>query len=224
MGKSICEVDVAAPVVVHYQRLGYECYQEVEDDYSERVADIVLKRPLRGVDEITIIEVKPSLRLDLIAQAKAWRDDREAHYVWIATAKARPSEGRRLACELAEQLGIGVMSVNLTTGNIWQSIAPKLDPSPFHCIGRVLDPDHQTFCRAGSQSGHLTPYRKTLANLAKEVADNPGLHLKQLVKMIDHHWKSDREARNRLLNLARKDKLKGIRVDGQSGLLALYPA
>jgi hypothetical protein len=106
MKKKLSEVELAEPVIGHFEDLKYDVYQEVT--ICGGCADIVA---VSG-KIVTIIEVKTSLTISLLHQADGWK--RWANYIYIAVPYTRDS-ARHFAYKVCRDYGLGVLLVNRRT-------------------------------------------------------------------------------------------------------------
>jgi len=211
------ETDLAPPVIRWLaEDLRFDVYQEVP--HGGR-ADIVGLRP----NLTCVVELKQSLSLDVLAQAKRWL--LWAHWIFVAVPSAKPSEGRYLAREVCEQLGIGLLEVH--------SYRPARlgDPDPDRTEAKVLQlprynrklladplraavqPEHKTFAPAGSKGAHWTPWRASVARLKAHVAAHEGCLIAEAVHAIGHHWANDRSAKQCITLQIHEGIIGGLRIE-----------
>lgn len=210
------EAELAAVVVGWLEVRGYDVYQEVELTNGGIRADIVAKR---GRSELTIVETKTSASLAVLYQAMERR--RFAHRVYVAVPHSATAFR-----EMCSELGIGVMHVHAGSNETWD--APRCDeevPSRRWNRRQVnlaarLRPEHKTAARAGSQTGgHWSRWRDTCAQLARVVAAEPGLPVKEAMSRVRHHYASGRSAASTMAGHVNAGRVDGVRIEGG----ALYP-
>lgn len=221
--KPASEADLARVVVEWLTFRGFDVYQEVELVARGIRADIVARRG----PELTIVETKTSASLALVAQAMERR--RFAHRVYLAAPSVRG------VVELCDELGIGALAVHVGDESTyaWRGETPFANPSSVDEIvqsrrwntrplklASKLRPEHKTACAAGSPTGgHWSRWRDTCAQLARVVADEPGMSAACAIAKTRHHYASAKSARASLLRDIERGVIPGVRVE--AGLL--YP-
>lgn len=163
------ESELSAPVKAFLESLGYTVKGEIVG------CDLL---GMRGDDPpiVVIAELKLSLSLELILQAV----DRltAADEVWLAVPATRKGRDRdRRARRLLRLLGLGLMTVNLKTGNV----EPEIAPMPYaprrdkKFRSRLIREFHRR--RGDPMPGGvtrrriMTAYRQTCLDLAAALAD-----------------------------------------------------
>lgn len=211
------EADLAAVVITWLEALGADVYQEVELQRQGIRADIVAR--VRA--ELWIVETKTSMSLALIEQAMERR--RFAHRVYIAA----PFYKARAGLTLCEELGIGVLGVEVADGvnatdeyrepRVQMRAQSRRWNSRPLALMKKLEPQHKTHARAGAPTGgHWSPFRRTIERLAQEVAAHPGILIKAAVAGIEHHYRSNAGARTSLAEWIRRGKVPGVEMrDGK---------
>jgi hypothetical protein len=222
------EQAIAEVVVAYLDALGADTYQEVE--VVGGVADIVA----RVGAECWIVEVKTSLSLSLICQARARR--RHAHRVLIA---APPSRNMGEVRELCAELGVGLLEVCLGSpgwngrsiyeGSRVQCLVEsrRWNTRPVKLTAK-LRPEHKTSAKAGTVSAawRWTPFRSTCAQLAQIVQSSPGISLAKAVEQTQHHYATKRSAHASLAKWISEGAVPGVvakRSHGTHGALELWP-
>lgn len=209
------EAEVAAVVVAHLTVRGYDVYSEVELRPQGIRADIVARRG----PELTIVETKTSASLALLYQAMERR--RYAHRIYVAV----PVPARAMI-EICESLGVGVLRVRMGSDSQWDQprvdeelISRRWNTKPLKLAAK-LRPEHKTACPAGSATGgHWRRWRETCAQLARVVAAEPGLPIKEAIAATTHHYSSARCAASTMAAHVREGRVPGVQIrDG-----ALWP-
>lgn len=165
--KRISETDLAKRVIQWLVEQHWDVYQEVEFRNQSGVADIVAVRDGR----LWIIECKTSLTWSVLEQAEKWH----AHFRSVAVPDSN-GRGRTTALKVArDYLKVGVIEVG---DYVYSSSAPLM--REFHKSSKYmisqLKPEHKTFCEAGSNNGHYTPYRATMDQVKKIHRVSRGVH------------------------------------------------
>jgi len=197
------EIELGEKIVTWLQVKGWEVYQEVS--IWGKTADIVAVKN----NKVWIIECKVSLTFDLLAQACYWKP--YANYSSIAIPEStsyKRSKGRSFAFGICKEKGIGVLKLNhhksvYSENEHWsiiQSIKPKPNDrakkwSAEHIQSKLLE-EQKTYAKAGSPGNvkKFTRFKKTCLELEEIVKDNPGIELKEAVKKIGHHYKTNHSA------------------------------
>jgi len=209
------EVEIARKVVQYFKENDWEVYQEVK--FRGSTADIVVTNGL----VVGVVEVKKTLSLHLIGQARHWRP--YAHLVWVAvptprTRSAQSLEGGSWVCEA---LGLGLIGVNRT--NAVEKVQPTFQRKVRVATLRdTLRPEHKTFAEAGSRRGAWTPYKSTCFELARHVQANPGVTLKEALKAIKHHYKKDSTARVCMAKNLERGIVPGLTLRKEGGALRVF--
>lgn len=165
------ESDLYQPVKFLMNKLGYECYAEVEakvpGNWNSR-ADIVC---MHSAGHTCIVEMKTSLSMDLLDQAYKWLVHTESVYIAIPTRKKGISSFVR---KVLGDLGIGIIEVN-PYGVATVSLAPKTRvPNTRVKWSEILLPEHQTWVEGGSQAGgYVTEYSLTIDRVKKLMLTEP---------------------------------------------------
>lgn len=212
------EADLAAVVVRWLEDRGFDVYQEVELVARGIRADIVARRG----PEISIIETKTSASLALVGQVMERR--RFAHRVYAACPFSR------VALEpLFSELGIGLLRVwdgcgaGIDADNVTELVPSRRWNSRPVKLASKLRPEHKTACAAGSPTGgHWSRWRDTCALLARAVAEEPGITLREALgtTRVRHHYASTKSAIGSLRVDIGRGQVPGVVIrDG-----ALWPA
>lgn len=217
----VTEQSVAAVVVAYLEAMGADVYQEVE--VPGGVADIVAR--VRA--ELWIVEVKTSLSLALLFQAMERR--RLAHRVFIAAPYSRNFRDVGVVCEA---LGIGLFEVKVPSDyETWRTpeVIERVESRRWNtrpvALAADLEPGHKTHAKAGAigAGGRWTPFRSTCEELARVVAAEPGIALKQAIEKIKHHYRTPASARSSIAHWLERGKVPGVRLEYQATPHATTP-
>jgi hypothetical protein len=231
----ITEAQVAAGVAAFLIREGWECWPEVE--LPEGRADIVGVRPFPFLPHrrcVHIVETKTTWSLTLLEQAVSRKH--YAHYVSIAA----PTKVNNYFRRLCRQEGIGLIRVYARADGEggWECSvddyrveheAPRLLRhkhgdryfGPHRTLAALHD-DQKRFAPGGTAaSGYSTPWRRTMDEAAKKVAENPGITAKELARVVQHHYSNTGGARQGFLTwLEKRDDVEARREGSQ---IRFYP-
>lgn len=209
------ESDMARVVVTELQRRGYETYEEVSIGYGGKRADIVaVQGPIT-----MIVECKLSLSLKLLDQLTDWIG--WANYV---VGAVEPRRGGYAARRYCEREGLGIWKVGSSVVDEW--VPPRLCRRTTGHLRKYLAPEQKSgeYGRAGMNGGgYWTPFQSTCKALVDRVQANPGIHLREALNSIRHHYASRTSAMSSLPPLIRRGVIAGIRLDESDRSLRLYP-
>lgn len=205
------ETDMASDVVRFLTDMGWEVYQEVEGPGGR--CDIVAKR---GQIQWAI-ECKLSFGMSVMEQAYNWLSQNRAHYVSVATPSLSMGWLQNRICL---DYGIGVLGVR------WNEIReiqkPRLNRK---AKGFRLYEEQKTFCVAGGNSGgHFTPFKKTVHSMVRIVKNQPGIEFSELIKLLDHHYRSVSSAKSCLRGFIGSDVMPDLKCEVVGGKLRVFPA
>jgi len=217
------ERHVARPVVDELTNENWDVYQEVPVFLphlgSEVVADIVAVRD--GV--IWVIECKRTLSFQLLAQANQWLPYAHRVSIAIPTPKKDYREISFINSVLSSK-GIGCFSVRPTAkssydeecldGTVTQLPLPALHRRVnSKRIKQSLLEGQKTFKDAGSSGGaRFSKFRNTVELLKAAAKDNPGIALNDALRMIEHHYSSDKGAFSCIVNYIQKGVIKDLEI------------
>ena len=212
------EASLAAVVVEYLTVDQWDVYQEVQLSLDDIVADIVA---VRGPVTM-VVEAKTALTWRLLEQAERWRG--RANRIAIAT----PNSGHSTFVHgCLARSGIGWLAVpEPITGQqpMWYADPPLHRIRPAWCIRKALRPEHKTWGAAGNAaSERYTPFKKTCRAVLEAVLSRPGVTVKEMMGMIEHHYSSDATARSSIAQWARAGKIPGVTVRAEGGTLRLFP-
>lgn len=218
------ETEVAAPVVAWLQKQGWDVYQEVENG---NVADIVARMPLKYRDDlIWVIETKTTLSLALLDQAIAWTP--WAHLVSVAVpAPKTMRRGTRAINLVLQHYKLGFIEVDTFSG--YKPVREVETPGLHRIVkchvrnwDRALVEEQKTYCPAGTQGGHWTPFKGTCKRLRGYVEKHPGCLMKEAVEGIRHHYQTEASAIGSLRYLVQDGVVPGVRFERDGRKIRLY--
>lgn len=218
----IAETDIAARVVDHLERFGWDVYQEVVVPDIDGRLDIAATRdddfgPHHFRRSLLVCEAKRELSFALFRQAARWI--RYAHTVWVAVPAARQTDDRREALRVARDFyGFGVFEVD---GDAVRAIVdPRLRELDENAVLYSLRPEHKRYAKAGSRGGgHFTQSKATFEALAEFVEGNPRCNLEEAVPHIKHHYRSNVLAVSELEKAVKRGEVPGVKWLGWRGRL-----
>jgi len=223
------ETQVAEPIVAWLVEMGWEVFQEVATRHGAGGrADIVARKKRL----LWIVEVKRGLDLSLLAQGHEWKG--RAHMVSLAYPKGKLSKTRRVAQHFAGLEGLGLIEVGKKRGwgdvedqvRVEEVARPSITRriwSPFK-----LNEGQKTYAKAGNADGRFrSPFKETCKRVREVVEQQPGLTIREVVELVDHHYASKQSAQNGLRTWAGEGAIEGVVLRGGTkaeGALRMYPA
>lgn len=204
------EARLAAHVISWLESEGWDVYQEVSG------VDIVA---LRG-GVVWSVETKTIMSFDVLEQAVGRRAD--SHCSWVATPPRK--RGRALAAKICSLLGVGWMTVS-KDGRVNPLGRPAFNRKATDRLSGAVRPEHKTFAAAGSSTGRSwTPFKETCRELARIVALSPGVELRQALRSVKHHYKTDSSALRSLTNLVFSGVVPGVSARRSGREVRLFPS
>lgn len=202
------ETELAQVIVAWLEAQHWDVYQEVCLADSLGTVDILAVRgPI-----IWAIECKKSFGIAVIRQAYRWHTVCRS----VAVKSVSASKDRQFAASICRKLKIGVLSVYLNDIEVIVP-APILREHYRYSQGirELLRPQHKTYAKAGTNSGHhWSPYQSTMHCVKKILKKHPsGATIGQIMKELKaHHYASDQSARSNL-GMALNNWVGWCRVD-----------
>lgn len=151
------ETDLFFPVKEWLEERGYEVFSEVQSRYTGGRADIVA---VNG-PSVSVVEMKTSLSLDVIAQAYRWKP--YANYIYVAVPRSRHRKLHGYASLFLKRDGIGLLEVD---DKQWTRVNDIIR-AIFHRriddhIRESLVPQHKELPGGHAGGGYVTTYRLTI--------------------------------------------------------------
>lgn len=193
------EADLAKLVIAALEQQGWMIYQEV-DALAGRADIVATKGSL-----VHVVECKLVFGFEVIEQARRWL--RHANLVSIATLRRKTAT--KLAEEVCAWVGVGWLTEpswdefdsardyrqGIKRPAIVERVTPRLWRGHGAKLRARLRPEHQTMGIAGSNGGgYFTAWKATAARLADAARTHPGRSVRDLVRMIDHHYAHEKSA------------------------------
>jgi Holliday junction resolvase-like predicted endonuclease len=216
--KKVKETDIAEVVITWLTEQNWTVYQEVEFRHSGGVADIVAER--NGI--LWIIECKTSYTFTVLEQASRW----PVHYRSVAVPRSREKRDIRVARDYYQ---VGVIYVDLDgfTKSAYEDLAPRLFTKHRKTVKEYLSQLtdlHKTYTRAGSPGGyHLTPYKRTMMDVQKVIANNPGCTVAFLHSQLGSmHYANKQSFQGNVLKCLQSFESEWCRVEASGSQCKLY--
>lgn len=209
------ETELAEKIIEWLSAEHWNIYQEVQFSGIGGVADIVAER--QGI--LWIVETKTAMSIEVLNQASAW----PAHFRSIGVPKVRRSDKRdyRVA---RDYYGVGVIEVS--DWDVYESLKPPLYLKHHKTAKRLLSKLtelHKTYAKAGSQNGHLTPYKMTMMDIQRTVKERPGCTISDLFeKHGPMHYSNKSSFKGNMLKCLESFESDWCRVDKSTKPYRLY--
>lgn len=209
------EVDLIAAAEPKLGAKGIGLHREVQLD--GRVADLVIR--LNGGD-LWVIQGKTSLSFDVLAQCRDWMP--YARYVSALVPVARLTEGRILARQTCQLLGLGLLEVD-ASGRITETPAPHNPNCTQELLRKALHPRQADYSPAGAPSPvRWTPAKEVIAAIRANVEQAGGeAALKDAIRGVDHRWGSPAKVATQLHKLQQRGALDGLEARRIAGMTVL---
>lgn len=210
------EEAVAARVVKWLKMQEWEVYQEVKHRGGMRADIYATKSGMWW-----LIETKTAFSLNLLAQAWSWVELGSAHWISVAVpqTKTRTDAESAFQDRILHDYGIGLLRI--MPNGIVEAVPPRLrrKARPLKVYEEQKD-----YAPAGNAKGKAyTPWAGTRDLIVETVRSNPGITMTELMKSINHHYRSSSTARTCIARDIQRGIYKGIRAEKTKGKLILNP-
>lgn len=177
----IKEVDIAKPVEIFFEELGYRVRSEVKG------CDITATKG----DELVIIECKTSVSLKLIYQSIDRQEFSDSVYVAIPVFPGKSIPNRKHFTKLLKRLEIGLITVTMLKKG--PRVEVQFDPAEYKLKNRkkhrgsvIKEINNRSYnMNTGGSVGKklMTAYRELSINIAEILKESGPLSAKELRKM-----------------------------------------
>lgn len=199
------ETDLFYPVKAWLEERGYDVYTEVESKYTGGRADIVA---VAG-PAVTVVEMKLTLSLDLIAQAVRWKPF--VNYVFIAVPQSRHRKIHGYADIFLRREGIGLLEVrdygHFT--DVRARLEARFNRRVNDHIRKSLVPQHKELPGGHAGGGYVTPYRITIDRVKqylRSVKKNDGwVTIKDILDHCETHYAAPKPSLSKALTSFEND-------------------
>lgn len=210
------ETELAKNVISWLTADDWDIYQEVSSDGGR--ADIVaVKQGLSWV-----IETKVNYGIAVLEQAFNWLG--YANFVSVAVSRGVKRRRGNVAHYIHIDKGIGLITVNQFG---WVSISE--DAKLFRLKNRksikdILCPEQKTMSNAGSANGgYFTPFKRTVGDIQRYIANNPGTTLKELIAETGYyHYVNKASAKGSIAKYILNGIIPNIKVVVEKGKHKLF--
>lgn len=188
------ESDLMEYVRSDFNDLGYETYAEVpmKGGGSKRCDMYARNEDKNSKDygHTIVFEAKLSFSFKVIEQAFHWKKLAHLTYVVVPTA-TKDLSSRKFAREVCKQMGIGVIEVNINRGTYFITVKSEFNPKP---KPPKLYVEQKTVISSNSTNTYITPFKITVMQINEYMKDKTHTTIIDLVKGINHHYKSPNSA------------------------------
>lgn len=199
-------------------------YPEVSLQQGEPIADWVAVRE----NLAAVFECKLTMSVVLIRQAFYWTQKADYVSIVLPVPKNKNAKEEREKCyPMLQRLGLGLIEVSKPKDGKAE-ITVRLNATrqlPFQSsqiVATVCD-GHRDIGQPGTKDGaRWSEFQQTVRNMQRYLLENPGSHLKEVIRGIDHHYQTNQKAIQKILTIMEKDGLRGIRTERDSGLMRLF--
>lgn len=209
------ESDLAQHIVEHLEKQGYTAYKEVsmKGRGGNVRADCYFVKydENNNITDTVVVETKLNLTLTLIQQADVWKSRKYANkvYVGVPTANRKGMKSRKFAIKVCKALGIGVYQLDKSK-TIIETVCSE------HTNNYTLPPlyEQQKDSIAGNaDSDFYTAFKHTVKQIDSFMEDKNQYDWNDLIKEIDHHYKSETSAKSSLKKMISTNVIKGYYLD-----------
>jgi len=223
------EVQMAEPLVKWLKmHKHWDVYQEVS--FNGYTADIVVVDTLRPYDLYWVIECKRSMNLQLLGQCHNWI--RHAHHVCAAVPEPWKTDWRvdAVVRQWCISSGVGILHVPGPSSHHtdpYAYIKPRLNRNAVidDWKKKYLSEEGRDYCKAGSPTGSLTPFKRTVIRLIDEVNAHglEGIEMAELVKNVNHHYGSTASAKRCLVDYIVRGIIPEVIAKHIKGKFRIFP-
>jgi hypothetical protein len=207
------ESDLAEKIIQHLESKGYTSYKEVSmrGKGGNARSDCYFTKDVNGKTETIAVETKMSMTLKVIEQADRWKKHANQVYVCVPTVGRKGWKSRKFAIKMCKALGIGVFEYGakgIKESNIGE-INEKAKMPPLY--------EEQKSSVAGNDNGQFfTAFKNTVNELNKFMEDKDEYLLSDLVKEINHHYKSESSAKSSLRKMIERKVIEDYSIEKKS--------
>lgn len=207
------ESELAEKIIEHLEKKGYTSYKEVSmrGKGGNARSDCYFTKEVNGKTETIAIETKMSMTLKVVEQADRWKKHANQVYVCVPTVTRKGWKSRKFAIKMCKALGIGVFEYGVK--GIKESnvgiINEKAKMPPLY--------EEQKSSVAGNDSGQFfTAFKNTVNELDKFMDDKDEYLLTDLIKEINHHYKSENSAKSSLKKMIERKVIDNYTIEKKS--------
>ncbi len=162
-------------------------------------------------------EAKLNFNFTVLQQAYGWKNRAHEVYV-IVPASYKNMKNRKFARELCRLLGVGVMEVNVHTGQYHVTVKPAFCNNPKF---PTLYEEQKMILASNADNKFVTPFKITVQRLNEYMKDKDEEILIAAVKNIKHHYKSTVSGVRTLRLLIERGAIQGYNVVKEDNKLIL---
>jgi len=207
------ESELAEKIIEHLEGKGYTSYKEVSmrGKGGNARSDCYFTKEVNGKTVTIAVETKTSMTLKVVEQADRWKKHANQVYVCVPTVTRKGWKSRKFAIKMCKALGIGVYEYG--TKGIKESnvgiVNEKAKMPPLY--------EEQKSSVAGNDTGEFfTAFKNTVNELNKFMDDKDEYLLTDLIKEINHHYKSENSAKSSLRKMVEQKVIENYKIEKKS--------
>lgn len=216
------ESDLMEYVRQDFRDLGYETYAEVpmKGGGSKR-CDMYARNESETSQDFghtIVFEAKLSFNFKVIEQAYYWKKYAHLCYIVVPTTTKNIST-RNFAREVCKKMGIGVIEVNVKRGKYFVTVKSDFNPHP--TIPKLYE-EQKKILASNSTNTYITPFKVTVSQMNEYMKDKSSATIIDVVKNINHHYKSINSACRSLKVNIERGVIPGYRIVTEKNKLRIY--
>ena len=211
------ESELAQYIIEHLENQGYTCYNEVsmKGRGGNVRADCYFVKydEQENIVDTIAVETKLSLNLTVMRQADTWKTRKYANkvYVCVPTVGRKGLKSRRFAIKTCKALGIGVFQLDKSC-TIKESVCSEHTDTK-NIQYPPLYEQQKNSVDGNDNSEFYTSFKHTVNQIHKFMEDKDKYIWTDLIKKIDHHYKTDNSAKSSLKKMINRNIVKGYYLD-----------
>lgn len=210
------ESDLALHIVDHLEKQGYTAYKEVcmKGRGGNARADCYFVKydNENNIIDTIAVETKLNLNLTVIQQSDRWKSKYANKVaVCIPTTGRKGLKSRRFAIKVCKSLGIGVYQLDKTC-TIKEAVCPEHTESKNIQYPPLYEQQKDSVA-GNTDSEFYTAFKNTVNKLNEFMVDKDNHLWSDLIKEIDHHYKSDSSAKTSLKKYIGGTVIEGYYMD-----------
>lgn len=216
------ESDLMEYVRQDFRDLGYETYAEVpmKGGGSKR-CDMYARNENKDSNDYghtIVFEAKLSFNFKVIEQAYYWKKHAHLCYIVVPTTTKNISS-RNFAREVCKKMGIGVIEVNVKRGKYFVTVKSEHNPNPK--VPKLYE-EQKKILSSNSSNTYITPFKITVMQMNEYMKDKKSSSIIDLVKNINHHYKSINSACRSIKVNIERGVIPGYKIVTEKNKLRIY--
>jgi hypothetical protein len=215
------ESDLMEYVRADFEALGYTTYAEVcSSTGKSKRCDMYarIENPEHeNYGHSIVFEAKLTFNFKVMEQANFWKNRAHDTYI-IVPSTYKNISSRRFARHLCSILGIGVLEVNINKDKYYMTVKPNRCVKPKY--PKLYDEQKLTKA-SNSENSYVTPFKITVTRINDYMLDKDKEFLTQLVKDVNHHYKTNISATRSIKFLIEKNIINGFYITKENNKLVI---